>query len=485
MKKEDKIILLATLILSLIIMEMIIFGGLGIGMVIGVISYFGCFIVVMRIYDKKMSKSSKILLIPIFLCTLCFVLFSNAFLKILNTLFLIGLLLMHGIEVWGVGDIKLFGVDWGKQTIKLGVNLPFCYFNKPLGLIKGEMSSKDQTYFKSIQKILIGILLALPILIIVLCLLENADAAFAGVIEVVCNNIHFEVGPIIKRVIVIMLLFGALFSYFYGLVNPKEKEQTNEKLSIRLDFIIIATVGTMLCLVYIVFYLSQLAYFISAFQGVLPEGFTFAEYARRGFFENLPLTMINLGAIWIFSKVIKNEIGKQRTYMKGMSSFIAIFTLFMSICALSKMWLYIQNYGLTLLRVYVTWFLVLSSLIVILIFINNIGHKVPLTKSIFITFTVMYLGLNYMNVDYIVAKQNAVLYEKGYIQDVSAYYNLSSSAMGPINQIAKERKNVLKDSGAKHIINQVRDTSIHQKWQAWNVADYIAIKKLDMLKNKK
>lgn len=484
MNKEDRVILVATLILALVIMEMIIFGGFGIGMVIGAISYFICFIVVMKVYNKKMNKNSKLLLIPIVLCTLCFVLFSNGLLKFLNTLFLMGLLLMHSIEVWGISDIKLFGADWGKKTIKLGCNLPFRYFNKPIGLIKGELSLKDQTHFKLIQKVIIGIFLALPMLIIVLCLLENADAAFAGVIEVICNNIHFEVGPIIKRVIVIILLFGVCFSYFYGLVNPRQKEETQVILQVHLDFIITATIGTMLCLVYVVFYLSQLAYFISAFQGVLPEGFTFAEYARRGFFENLPLTMINLGVIWILGKVIKSITGKQRTYMKGMSSFIAIFTLFMSICALSKMGLYIQNYGLTLLRVYVTWFLVLSSLIVILIFINNIGHKVPLTKSIFITFTVMYLGLNYMNVDYLVARQNASLYATRDVQDLSAYYNLSSSAMGPISKLAQKDNNILKDDAANYMIEEIRAIKVNQKWQAWNVADYIAIKNLESLEEK-
>lgn len=484
MKKEEKIMLAGVFVLACIIMEMMIFGGFGIGVVIGVAGYFSCFMIIAKYYKKQASRASQLLLIPIILCTLCFVLFSNDVLKILNTLFLMGLLLIHSIEFWGVEDLKLFQTGWSMEVVKLGFKLPFCHFNKPAVLIKDEMNLKENEHFKTVKKILLGILLALPMLLVVLCLLESADAAFAGVLDVILRNIHFEIGPILKRVIVVVLLFGVLFSYFYGLVTPKEKQEVKQGLSVHLDFIIIATIGTMLCLVYVAFYLSQLAYFISAFQGVLPEGFTFAEYARRGFFENLPLTMINLGGILILGSVIKGEEGRKKAYIKCISGFIAVFTLFMSLCACSKMWLYIQTYGLTLLRVYVSWFLILSSLIVILLFINNIWHKLPVVKGTFIIFTVMYLGLNYSNVDYLVAQQNAALYEKNEVESLSAYYNLSSSAMGPISDLAQKNEAVLQDDAVKYMIEKVQHTQQYEKWQSWNVADAIAVKQAESVAGK-
>ena len=41
----------------------------------------------------------------------------------------------------------------------------------------------------------------------------------------------------------------------------------------------------MISLVYVLYLVSQLAYFSGGFSGILPKGYTMAEYARRGFFE--------------------------------------------------------------------------------------------------------------------------------------------------------------------------------------------------------
>ena len=48
------------------------------------------------------------------------------------------------------------------------------------------------------------------------------------------------------------------------------------------------------CAVYLAYLFSQLAYFVGGFSGILPEGFTRAEYARRGFFEMTCLAGVNL-----------------------------------------------------------------------------------------------------------------------------------------------------------------------------------------------
>lgn len=485
MKKEEKFIFIMTLLLAIVVMEMNIFGGFGAGVVISLLAYFTGFMGLMKIYNKKMGKNGLLLLIPIGLCALCFILFSNGILKFFNVIFLLGLLVIQAVEVWRVEDTVLFEGKWVSKTMELWLTMPFRYWSEPVKLVKKEVSTENKNSIATLTKVGVGILIAVPILIVVIALLQSTDAAFDGVLQAIYRHMNFEIGPIVRRIIVIIILFGMMFSYFYSLVKPKREQHISGDHTplMEIDFTIVATIATLVCFVYIGFLCSQLAYFVSAFQGVLPEEFTFAEYARRGFFENLPLTMINLGMIWLVGVVIRKQEDKRKKYMQGINFFIAGFTLFMLICALAKMAMYIQNYGLTLMRVYVAWFLVLSIIVIALVILKGIGQKLPFTKIVFITFTVMYLGLNYVNVDYIVAKQNINLYSEGKIESLSALNDLDSSSVIILVQKASEKnENVVQEIEVQDKIRIVNKMINNPKWQSWTVIDQQAISSVKKLK---
>ncbi|MFZ3102315.1 MAG: DUF4153 domain-containing protein [Desulfitobacteriaceae bacterium] len=79
-------------------------------------------------------------------------------------------------------------------------------------------------------------------------------------------------------------LFAAIFCLctvvylISGEVRPK-------RTSLLCFTVIVLSALTALNLVFIVYFLSQLTYLFSAFNNRLPELMTYAEYARRGFFE--------------------------------------------------------------------------------------------------------------------------------------------------------------------------------------------------------
>ena len=88
---------------------------------------------------------------------------------------------------------------------------------------------------------------------------------------------------------------------------------------IGMDGIITLTVLLLINLVYVLFIAVQFKYF---FSGTLEDGFTYAEYARRGFFELLFVTLINLSisiavitltktCLWSFKK--SNTLGHDCT----------------------------------------------------------------------------------------------------------------------------------------------------------------------------
>ena len=210
-------------------------------------------------------------------------------------------------------------------------------------------------------------------------------------------------------------------AFSMDLQNEEEKidEQKEEKKVQILDFTIVITVTSLLCVVYIMYCLSQLTYFISAFQGILPVDYTFAGYARKGFFEYIPLGIINLLLIIVLTIFTKTQESKKKSNLiKGYTSYLVAFTLFLVISAFSKMWLYISVYGITIMRVYVSWFLIVGCITLLLIGIKTYYSKFKLTKNIFIVFTIMFLALNYANIDYRIAEYDAQLYTIGEVDTI-------------------------------------------------------------------
>ncbi len=84
---------------------------------------------------------------------------------------------------------------------------------------------------------------------------------------------------------------------------------------------------------------SQLAYFFSAFSGMLPEGqgFTSAAYARRGFFELTAIAAVNILLLLLVLLLAKRgPTGRISPGVKALSLFIGVFTLLLGATAFSQ-----------------------------------------------------------------------------------------------------------------------------------------------------
>lgn len=491
MKKIDKMMLVSVLALAVIWTMCVIFGGFGVGIVIGVGAYLACIFMYGKELGKKQSKKLKWLLVPIGLTTLCFLLFSNGVLRVFNLIFLIGLLLIHAIEYFEKSTYEMFLPAWCKDIISFGLTLPFIKLEQPVVLIKDEISLGNKEKIKVIGKILLGLILALPVLLIVVGLLVSSDAAFEGVIGLMVEQLfNINLSWVFARGFVIIVLFFMCFSYFWGLTHQVEgdadlanqiedhgSEDTQEKKG--LDFVIVATITTLLCLIYLAFCLSQSVYFVSAFRGVLPSNFySMSEYARRGFFETLPLAAFNLIVICILcSNTNCGGSAKKKHYALGGVCFIAAFTLFMVVCALFKMVMYMEHFGLTIKRVQVAWFLCLIVIVVVLILVKVFVERFRFIRNLFIAFIVMYMGFNYANVDYLVASYNVALYEAGVTDNLSGCYDLSPAAVGPITKMIEKDKSLLQNKEVYVLLQGFRRKATLSAWQEWNLTDYAAMKR--------
>ena len=163
----------------------------------------------------------------------------------------------------------------------------------------------------------------------------------------------------------------------------------------------------------------------------LEQGFTYAEYARKGFFELCGVCCINAAVIAGMSFLPKHSGEKKPILLKCYTLFLAGSSLILAGTALAKMFLYIDNYGMTQLRIYTTWFMLLLMMVFLLVIIRQFKANLPVCKIGFAVFTVMFGLLCFSRPDAWMTRCNAEMYLAGELDEFAGemvYHELSDDA---------------------------------------------------------
>ncbi len=339
---------------------------------------------------------------------------ANGFINLLAAMFVFMLYFYLGITLSG---IEPFGKHFISDLFKSVMLQPFsCYSDAPKAAGK---LFKNKTAGKNIGLAFAGIIIALPLTIFVLVLLASSDDGFCDLMEdiLIRNMPDFEFRYVIEfgfAFLVWMYLFGALSAS----AEPAAPRYTDSR---RLRFVPSALgypAVTPICIFYIIYIAMQFRYFTAAFTGVLPEGFSYSDYARQGFFELCAVAVINLVTIAALQTFMKRDENDEKTApLKIYTTAISVFTLFLIFSAISKMLLYINEMGMTPLRIYTSWFMILLAIVFVLIVISQFVN-IKFWKTAFATFALMMSILCFGNIDGMIADYNVTAYETGRLETV-------------------------------------------------------------------
>lgn len=263
---------------------------------------------------------------------------------------------------------------------------------------------KKNGYFKYIIK---GLLISIPLVIFLLMILSGADEVFRYYLSNIWEYINIEnIFDFIVRFLIAIVVMFLIYGLNYGLSSIKVTSVNNKNFNKTFNPATIITVLISIILIYLVFTKIQVSYLY--LNKELPAGFSFSDYARKGFFQLVFLVFLNL--IMIISIKVKTAVNnpKLNSVLNTIYSIITILTMNMGIAAIYKMNLYIGEFGYTRLRILVQAFTVFLciSLLTLLIFI---WREKTLFKPIAITGMIIYLALNYANIDNFIARENIKL----------------------------------------------------------------------------
>ena len=201
---------------------------------------------------------------------------------------------------------------------------------------------------KGFGKALIGALCAMPVAAVAVTLLVKADGAFEAMTVSLLEN------SFLLLVKIGLGLFAGVFVIAFALgMRKTEPRPQKDPAPGKLEPVYAAAFTAVLCLCYCFYLFSQLAYFFDAFRGMIPEGYriSFSDYARQGFFELCWIAGINFVVVFAVLALAKPKNGRLHPALKGTCTFICLFTLVVIATAVAKMVMYINEYGMTQLRV--------------------------------------------------------------------------------------------------------------------------------------
>ena len=301
-----------------------------------------------------------------------------------------------------------------------------------------------------------GALLSIPVIAVVVPLLIDGDAAFGSLATTAVDKIgeffekifsHMDL-PVIEAFLALFVapyIYNVMFCFRHGVTDEKRKEKNESYKNLRIiPSNVFAGFLGVISLVYVVYLLSQLAYFFSAFTGKLPDGstITVASYARRGFFEMVAVAVINLAVIGVTVLFSKRNESRISGMIKGFDLFLCGFTLVIVMTSISKILLYIAEYGLTHKRLYVF----VADLILVVAFamvtVRLFKKNFPYMKVILAFSCSMITLMSLVGTDSLIANYNVEMYLRGNLKtvDVDQLEDMGLPALKPLHKLSQNEK---------------------------------------------
>ena len=309
-----------------------------------------------------------------------------------------------------------------------------------------------------------GLLISVPVLAVMIGELVSADAAFEGLLDLLPEfNLDESITTGILGVCLAIGLYARGVALHHG-----PKPRTGAK---SLGGFNVLTVNTILFAVsglYLVYLGSQLAYVVGGFSGILPEDFTLAEYARRGFFEMSRLCALNL-TIMALGVGLTRKDEKSPLMTRLLALFIGLMTLFFVTAASAKMIMYIRSYGLTWSRVTTEAFMLWLAITTVLVSIWLFRASLPYMKLSMVVGLALVAVLFIGDVDARVAQYNVRAYQSGRLETVDVEYlrTLSDGAIPYLEELTRDAD----EKVAKDAINTLRYyySMEDADWRHWNL----------------
>lgn len=416
-KRKKRHLFLWCLILGILAELSFFHGRIGLSYLVFITAFYFVLFLYFR-FSFEHRRIGLLLMIGIWILAGSYLFYDSTVFNILNLFLIPFIVFFQVVLITSPGNL-----NWSKLSFVRLVTGKFIdilnYLIKYLKVTAAKLLQKNKGE-KIYRQVLLGILAAAPILFVVVNLLIAADQKFQEIIGMLAFfQLKFNLFEMMIRagiMITAALFFFCVFQVLRKRIKRKiEVDGFSGQKSV--PGVIAATILVLLNTVYFLFIAVQFSYF---FPDGLMEGYTYAEYARRGFFELILVTIINWVILLLFIKRVKTESKGLERLIKILLSVLITESSMLLLSAYQRLNLYEAAYGYTVSRLlaysFILFLLVIFAYTLIRVWLENLSilHFYLITGFIF------YTVLNAINMEEIIVNNNLARFEQE--EKIDIYY---------------------------------------------------------------
>lgn len=310
------------------------------------------------------------------------------------------------------------GVDNNLSDISGWINLLKVIFGNltaPFRIFQLVFKIKKEKQSNVLARVAIGVALAMPLLVVLTFILMDADAVFGAIMNNILKSTAEINVNLFGHISAIFIATIYLTGYIYNLKNLKPSKTTLSQFKI--DVVIGSTFLSLINFLFLFFCIIQTAFLFTGGYMSLPDGIVYSAYAREGFFQLLFVTVINFGVIIIFLKLFPDCVKSK--LLKSLIIMLCAFTGILIASSFYRMFLYIDAYGFTDIRMMVITFLSMEAVLIAVTLRHLYKPDVDFLKRYIYIAVVFYVLVNITSSAYVVGRLNLNRFYAGKDLDVT------------------------------------------------------------------
>jgi hypothetical protein len=368
-------------------------------------------ILLLRMDALRLSREAGLLLFPVaFLAAMTFIRLEpmTVFLSISMVLFLMGVFAL----TYRSGDwihFSLLDYVFGYLQLAgsmIGRPIGFATENRHSASEQPSLSEKRNT---QVWPILRGIVIALPIIAIFASLLASADPIFANRLEGLVDLFKIDNLPeyIFRLAYILIFAYALAGAFLHAAQKSDERVQEKTWVSPFFGFTESSIVLSSVVLLFVAFVVIQFQYFFGGQANISIEGYTFSEYARKGFGELVTVAFFSLLLLLGLGAITRRETENQRRTFSILGVGLVGLLIVMLIAAFQRLVLYEAAYGFSRLRTYTHAFMIWLGLLLVAVVVLEVLRRERAAGLAMILASLGFIvSLNVLNVDAFIVRQN-------------------------------------------------------------------------------
>ncbi len=482
------ILSLVSLLLGVIFNYLFFQKQIGVSVVVYLFLLLSVFFLFFYLFRIDLNRNIYWYAIPLVFFSCMVAIRDNEFLLFWNLVMVLGILLVLIGHVIGRSIIKYEIVDYLRTEILLPLKIFLGFFS-----LLGRIFLANNKIGKNgkIVQVVKGVVITIPILLILILLLSSSDLVFSRLVsKIFFIQISEEIW--LQTIIIAFVTLAWLGIFAYALENAKivaspvvPADESKRKFGLIEAGILLGTTS----LLFLIFVIIQVRYLFAGHDAIASFGYTYAEYAHKGFAELVLVSLITFGIIFLTERFVVRSGNSHAKIFKWLCLILTALIFIIMASAFLRLSIYEQAYSFTLLRILVQAFIIWIAAVFIWFLVKiflSLKDSVFLFGA-FVSVLLFFAVFNLFNPDAYIARKNIEQFAAAGKLDLKYLSTLSADAVSQIVKLL-EYKGVNDNQGGNlpesvrlHLekVKMKLKGSSYRQWQSFNFSRARAIYIID------